>query len=107
MVLQEKEGSTWEAHITQIPPMHPWRHVSMVGELLGDLLSSGQLDVCQGQDYSDNYQIAPNQVSRFCSGLHPGWCKIGDIHETPHRSWFLREIPHRIIHKTRQKISMS
>ena len=37
----------------------------MGGELLGDLLPSGQFYVSQDHDYSDHTQIAPHQVSRF------------------------------------------
>ena len=37
MVFQEKEGSIWEAHQTQIFPVRPWRHTEMGGELLGYL----------------------------------------------------------------------
>ena len=57
MVLQEKEGSRWEAHQTQSLLMQPWRNETMGGELLGDLLPSGQLDVYQGHSYSDRPQI--------------------------------------------------
>ena len=46
IVLQEKKSSRWEAHQTQGLSVHPWRYVAMGGELLGDLLPSGQLDVC-------------------------------------------------------------
>ena len=42
------------------------------GELLGDLLPSDQLDVCKIHDYSEYYQRASHQVSKFCPSLHPG-----------------------------------
>ena len=35
MVLQDKYGSIQEAHKTQIPPMHPWRHAEMGGWTTG------------------------------------------------------------------------
>ena len=54
----------------------------MGGELLADLLPSGQLYVYKSHAYSKNPQRAPHQVSRFFSGLHPGLCKIRDIHVT-------------------------
>ena len=65
MVLRDKEGSRWEA-------IRPYSHVSMVGELLGDILPTGQLDVCQVHAYSDNHQRAQHILSTFFSGLHPG-----------------------------------
>ena len=65
-------GSRWESHQTQILPMRPWRHADIGGELLGDILPSGQLGVCQGHAYSGNPQRSPHQVSMFCSGLQPG-----------------------------------
>ena len=72
MVLQHKKGSICEDHQTHIPHMRPWSHGEMGGGFLGDLLPCGQLDVCQVHAYYDNPQIDPHQVSRFCSGLHPG-----------------------------------
>ena len=59
----------------------------MVGELLGDLLPSRQLGVCQCHAYSEYSQRAPHQVSRFFSVLHQGCCKIRDICGTPHMFW--------------------
>ena len=75
----------------------------MGGELLGDLLPSGQLDVFQSNYYSDYSQRAPHQVSRFCYGLQPDRCKTRDIHGSPHRFWGLRGPPQRMGHHTRQK----
>ena len=34
-----------------ILPVHPQSHESTGGELLGDLLPSGQLYICQGHSY--------------------------------------------------------
>ena len=72
MFLQEKKGSILEVHQTQLLHMRMWRHVSMGGELLGYLLPSSQLGVFQGRAYSEHHQRDPHQVSRFCSGIHPG-----------------------------------
>ena len=54
------------------PIVLPWRHVAMGGELMGELLPSSQLDVCQIHYYSGYSQKYPYQVSIFGSGLHPG-----------------------------------
>ena len=86
MAIQDKEGPIWEDNQTQILPMRPWRHAEMGGELLGDLLPSGQLDVYQGHSYSENNKIAPHQVSRFFPVLHPGCCKTKIFMELP--IWF-------------------
>ena len=72
MVIQDKEGSIWEAHQTQSPPVFPWKYAEMGGELMGEVLSSGQLDVCQIHAYPKYPQRASHQVSRFFSGLHSG-----------------------------------
>ena len=87
MVLQEKEDSIWEARQTQTPNIIPLCHESMGGGLLGYLLTSGTLGVFKGHAYYDSSQRAPHQVSIFCSSIHPGCCKIIDIHGTPHRFW--------------------
>ena len=71
MVLQDKEVSRCEDHQTKSPPMLQWRHATMEGELLVDLLPSGQLGVSQDYTYSDHFQRASHQVSIFCSILHP------------------------------------
>ena len=71
MVLQDKYGSIWEAHQTQILPMIPWIHVIMGVVSLEELIAGGELDIFQGRAYSYNPNIDPHQVSRFCSGLHP------------------------------------
>ena len=51
MVLQEKEVSIWEYHHIQSRPVLQWRYVEIGFGLLGDLLSSGQLYVCQRYAY--------------------------------------------------------
>ena len=72
MVLHDKEVSIWEDNQTKILPVYPWRHAEMRGELMGDLLPSGKLDVFQSHSYSGYSQRAPHQVSIFFSGLNPG-----------------------------------
>ena len=44
----------------------------MGGELLGDLLPSGQLDLFQIHAYPKYSHIDSQQVSRFCSVLNSG-----------------------------------
>ena len=72
MILQEKNGSIWEAHQIQILPVQAWRYASMGCKLLGDLTPSGQLDVCWIHAYPNHYQRASHQVTRFCYGLQSG-----------------------------------
>ena len=59
----------------------------MGGELMGDLLPNGQLDVYQRHAYYKYSQRASHQASRFCSGLHSGLCKKRDNHGTKHKFW--------------------
>ena len=56
-------------------------------KLLGDLLPSGQLDICQSHVYSEYYQRALHQVSRLFPGPHSDWYKVIDMHGTPNRFW--------------------
>ena len=72
MVLQDKEGSILEAHQIKIVPVRPWRYAAMGGELMGDLLPSGQLGICKIRAYSKYSHRASHLVSIFCSGLHSG-----------------------------------
>ena len=51
MFLQEDEGTMCQAHKSQIPPVLPWGHAEMGDKLLGCLLSSGHLGICQGHSY--------------------------------------------------------
>ena len=104
MVLQEKEGSRWEARQRQISPVQPWSYAAIGGELLGDLLPSCQLEACQIHDYPKHYHIASHQASRFCSGLHSGWCKNRDIHGTTHRFWSWRVPPQIVFSPSEDKI---
>ena len=46
MVLQEEDGPIHKANKAQILSVQPWGHETMGGELLVDLLYSGQLDIC-------------------------------------------------------------
>ena len=70
MVLQEEEVPSQEACQAQSLTAHPWGHAAMGDNLLGDLISNCQLDVCQGHDYPDNPQIASHQFYRFLTSLH-------------------------------------
>ena len=60
MFLQDKEGSRWEAHKTQIPPVCPCSHAEMGGGLLRDLLLSVQFHFYQGHAHSEYSQRAPH-----------------------------------------------
>ena len=93
----------WLSHKIQRPLMYPWRYSSMGGELLGDLLPSGKLNVCQGHDYSENPKRSPHQFNGFCYGLHPGWYEIINIHGTPNRFWGWRVPPQIMGHYNIQK----
>ena len=46
-VPSSEEVPICHSHQAQRPPVRPWGHAIMEGTLLGDLLSSGQLDICQ------------------------------------------------------------
>ena len=65
MVLQDKEGSRWEAHKTQILPVCPCKYSERAAELLGYLLPSGQLDFFQIHDYPKCFMKGSHQVSIF------------------------------------------
>ena len=63
--------------------MSPRRHAEIGGGLLGDLLTSVQLDVYQGHAYSDYPRISPHQVIIFCSSLKSVWFKSEIFMELP------------------------
>ena len=50
MEIKEKEGSIWEANQIQRPPVRSWRYAEMGGKFMGDIITSGKLDVLQSHD---------------------------------------------------------
>ena len=57
------------------------------GNLLVDILSSGQLDVCQGHAYPYHPHKSPQKVGNCFSDIKLGLCEIINIHGTSHRTW--------------------
>ena len=59
----------------------------MVGGVLGDLLTSYQLDVGHIHAEPKYPQRDSHQIGIFCFVVHLDLCKKSDIHGTPHRFW--------------------
>ena len=63
--IQQKQVSIWQAHQHTNPTCAPMEVCRNGGELLGDLLPSVQLGVCQRRAYLVYYQRSSHQVSIF------------------------------------------
>ena len=59
-----------EINSAQDPPLCKWGNTTMGDELLGDLLYSGQMYVCQSHDISKHPQRYSYQVYGFCTGIY-------------------------------------
>ena len=65
MDIQERDNNIYLAHKPQGTPVYPWENETMGGELLGDLLSSGQLDLCNIYAHHKHPNISPYHIYRF------------------------------------------